>query len=97
MFEDLEPFSVTITVETQNSIVNQASITAPAIMLKDQFMDLVNQVSQKRSPYKVEMSRIVNVWNPFDQGFIKKTLFVRFMNNAYLAWMDEQKGNTNEV
>ena len=59
MFEDLEPFSVTITVETQNSIVN--------------------------------------VWNPFDQGFIKKTLFVRFMNNAYLAWMDEQKGNTNEV
>lgn len=97
MFDDLEPFSVTITVETQNSIVHQISMTAPAIMLKGQFMDLVNQVAQKQSPYKVEMSRIVDIWSQFEQCLLKRSIFVRFMNNAYLAWMDEQKGNTNEV
>ena len=97
MFEDFESFSVELVVESPYGIVQALRMTMPAFALKEHFMNAVNNAASRVDPLRITMKRSIPVWCQFEQKAINREAFVRFMNNAYLAWMDEQKGNTNEV
>ena len=95
--DDFESCTVSIIFETSDGkIIQSGQITAPIIVLKSQFLNYVNEVSHREDPLVVTMKRTVPVWSQCDQKMIGREAFVRFMNNAYLSWMDAQKEKNGE-
>ena len=71
-------------------------MTMPAFALKEHFLNAVNNAASRTDPLRITMKRSIPVWSQFEQKAINREAFVRFMNNAYLAWEDEQKNKNGE-
>ena len=95
--DDFEPCVVSIIIETPDGrAIQSGQVTGPIIALKTQFLNYVNEMSHSGDPLMVTMKRTVPVWSQYDQKMIGREAFVRFMNNAYLSWMDAQKDKNGE-
>ncbi len=61
------------------------------MVLEQQFMSMVNKAANQNTPVKVTMKRDIPTWSQFEQKLISREAFVRFMNNKYVAYMDERE------
>ncbi len=81
--EQMEVFECTFDVEV-DGVTNRSRIQAPRVALEQQFMSLVQQAANSAKPVKVKMSRVVPIYDNFDNKWINRENSVTFANNAYI-------------
>ena len=80
--ERFETFECMIDIETNGNKQRQR-IQAPRIMIEQQFMSLVQQAVQADRPVKVILSRMVPVYDEFNDKWIEIENYIAFENNMY--------------
>lgn len=87
MNEHFEVFDCIIDIE-ENGNNQRQRMQAPRIMIRQQFMGLVQQAAQANYPVKVRLSRMSQVYDEFgapayeDGKQLERELYIMFSNNA---------------
>ncbi|MDB7829212.1 hypothetical protein [Intestinimonas butyriciproducens] len=68
-----------------NSTVKVQTIQAPAIMIQNEFMAVVEEVARATYPVRVKLSREVPVYSQFDRDWLERECSIEFRNNAYIS------------
>lgn len=79
-----EVFTCKMEIE-YNSIRKVQTIQAPAIMIQNEFMAVVEEVARAAYPVRVKLSREVPVYSQFDRDWLKRECSIEFRNNAYIS------------
>lgn len=80
--EQFETFDCVIEVNV-NGEVQRSGMSAPRIIIEQQFMSLVQQAAQANAPVIVTLSRNVPVYNEFDGNWIERESSITFSNSYY--------------
>lgn len=79
-----EVFTCKMEIE-YNSIRKVQTIQAPAIMIQNEFMAVVEEVARAAYTVRVKLSREVPVYSQFDRDWLKRECSIEFRNNAYIS------------
>lgn len=89
-FDEFNPETVVMEVE-QGGQIQRHTLSAPKMLLMQNFASNVQSAAGNSEPIALKMSRWVDIYDNFDQKWIKREVFVRFTNNAY-----ENRSSQNE-
>ena len=93
-YEDLfgrEFSSDTVILEiSENQNVRKQILTMPQIVIKQQFLSLVQQASQSPAPIKISMTRTEYYYDKIKQKESPLESRVTFANNQYVALHQEE-------
>lgn len=78
-----DSFMVTFEIESQGKTTKQI-MNAPQMMIKNQFVNLVQQAVKINSPCRVRVSRTVTVQDEINHTTKDIEHYLEFKNNAYL-------------
>lgn len=82
LHDRFEIFDVDFEITTQNGI-RVSSVTAPRMMLEQQFLSLVREAATILEPVKVKMKRTIPIYSQFDNCWYDRECSVEFTNYAY--------------
>lgn len=82
MHDEMELFICTFEVIINND-KRQDTVRAPRIMLEHRFKSMMYEAANSSMPIKIKISRMVPVYNQFDDEWIEREHSIVFANNAY--------------
>lgn len=82
-FEEFEMFTVNLEIE-QGQQKSIQTMQAPAMILKAQFVNLMQEVSKINDPVKIKMGIKSLFYDTYEKKMIENEDYVEFMNKAYL-------------
>lgn len=83
LHENFELFDVEIEIETLQG-VRISRMSAPQMMIEQQFLSLVYEAAGIPEPVKVKMKRMIPIYSQFDNCWYDRECSVEFTNNAYI-------------
>lgn len=78
-----DTFEVTLEIENQGNVETYVN-DAPQMIIQSQFIGLVQQAAQVDVPYRIKLSRIVQIYDEFNHTTKDIEHYLEFKNNAYL-------------
>ena len=82
-FEEFEMFTVNLEIE-QGQQKSIQTIQAPAMMLKAQFINLMQEAARINDPVRIKMGIKSSFYDTYEKKMIENEDYVEFMNKAYL-------------
>lgn len=67
-----------------DGVIQRQTVQAPRMMIEHQFISLMNQAYRNAKPVMVKLSRVIDVWDSFDQKTIQRESSIVVKNSAYL-------------
>lgn len=94
IFQEFESFTCDLVIENPDKKIQEQTITAPKIILEQQFLEIAKRIASAKNPLKVTLKRKVQIWDQFDQKHIEREYSVSFLNNEFVA-VEEDRTNIN--
>lgn len=79
---EIEPYECMIELEQDGRIQRQA-ITAPKILIVNHITDIGRSICNSSIPSRCKVSRILRIYDQYEDKWIDRELSVEFMNKAY--------------
>lgn len=80
--EQFELFDVEIEITTLRG-ARVSQISAPRMILEQQFLSLVQEAASIPEPAKVKMKRMIHIYSQFDNCWYDRECSIEFTNYAY--------------
>lgn len=84
MFEQLNTFTVMMELNNDGTKSSKL-ITAPALFIMQEFIGLMQQISQSNVPISLSISRSEPAFDQFEQKETSNEYNITFKNNAFIA------------
>lgn len=82
MHDQMEVFTCTFEI-TVDGATQRQMVQAPRMMIEQQFLSMLQEIQQMRSPAKIKLSRPVDIWSQIDQKIIRRENSIEVANRAY--------------
>jgi len=82
MMLDMNIYNVTFEIYIGDKLVQRESCRAPVVILKQQFMSLVEQIANDERPMRIRMVKKETIWDQFEQKQKILNNYVEFNNKG---------------
>ena len=80
-------------VYIEDRLIQRQSMQAPKEILMVNFVQTAKQIGNDNKPMRIRMTRPNTIYDNFEKKFKELNNEIEFMNNAWLAWDERQKGS----
>ncbi len=83
LHEEFEIFNVSIEITTQSG-TRTSTMSAPRMILEQQFLSLVQEAAGSPEPVKIEIKTNSPIFSSFDNSWHDRECGIEFVNHAYI-------------